>query len=152
MTRKVIACDQEKCTGCGICELVCSATKEKNFNPLRSRIRITKIEPLIDVALACRFCEDAPCVAACPREVLIQNEATSIVLAEEDKCTGCGWCIEACEFGAITFNAHRKTMIVCDLCDGLPVCVEFCPRDALELSTPRVLSDKARRSAVEKLF
>ena len=108
MTRKVIVCDQEKCTGCGICELVCSATKDKNFNPLTSQIRAVRIEPFIDVALACRFCEDAPCVAACPRDALRQNETTGIIIADEYKCNGCGWCIEACEFGAITFHSSKK--------------------------------------------
>jgi len=154
MTRKVIVCDQEKCTGCGICELICSATKDKNFNPRASRIRAIRIEPFIDVALACRFCEDAPCVAACPRDALRQNEATGIIVADEDKCNGCGWCIEACKFGAITFHISKKLVITCDLCEGQPqpLCVEFCTRKALTLSTLEAISNKTRRSAVEKLF
>jgi Fe-S-cluster-containing hydrogenase component 2 len=152
MTSKIIICDQEKCTGCGICELVCSATKDKNFNPLASRIRVIKIDPFIDVALACRFCEDAPCVAACPRDALEQSQETGIIMVDEEKCNGCGWCIEACEFGAITFHTRKKTVITCDLCDGEALCFEFCPRKALRLSTLQALSGRVRRSVVEKLF
>jgi len=153
MTRKVIIiCDHERCTGCGICELACSATKDKNFNPLTSRIRVIRIEPYIDVALACRFCEDAPCVVACPRNALRQNETTGIIIVDEYKCIGCSWCIEACTFGAITYHANKKTVITCDLCDGKPLCIEFCTRKALELSTLEAVSNRARRSVVKELF
>jgi carbon-monoxide dehydrogenase iron sulfur subunit len=152
MPSKVIFCDQDKCTACGICELICSATKDKSFNPRGSRIRVIRIEPFIDVALACRFCEDAPCVAACPRDALEQSQGTSVIMVDEDKCNGCGWCIEACQFGAITFHASKKTVIACDLCDGEALCIEFCPRKALKLSTLQARSDRARVTAVRKLF
>jgi len=152
MTTKVIVCDQEKCTGCGICELACSATKDKNFNPLASRIRVIKIDPFIDVALACRFCEDAPCVASCPRDALEQSQETGIIIVDEGKCTGCGWCIEACSFGAITFHTSKKAVIACDLCDGETFCIKFCPRKALGLSTLQAISNIARRSVVKRLL
>ncbi|MGD8506987.1 MAG: 4Fe-4S dicluster domain-containing protein [Candidatus Bathyarchaeota archaeon] len=152
MARKIIVCDQEKCTGCGICELACSVMKEKNFNPLTSRIRVVSIEPYIDVALACRFCEDAHCVAACPRDALGRSEETGVIITDEQKCDGCCWCLEACEFGAITLHIGKRSAITCDLCDGNPLCIEFCPRKALELSTLDALSTKTRMSIVKKLF
>ena len=43
MTR-VLAVDYEKCTGCRLCELVCSVRHEGVSNPARSRIRIVKWE------------------------------------------------------------------------------------------------------------
>jgi Fe-S-cluster-containing hydrogenase component 2 len=73
-------------------------------------------------------------------------------MVDDEKCNGCGWCIEACEFGAITFHASKKTVIACDLCDGEALCIEFCPREALKLSTLQALSDRTRRSVVKKLF
>ncbi len=152
MPSNVIVCDQNKCTACGICELICSATKDKSFNPNSSRIRVIRIEPFIDVALACRFCEDAPCVAACPRDALEQSQGSGIIMVDADKCNGCGWCIEACQFGAITFHTSKKAVITCDLCDGEALCIEFCPRKALKLSTLQALSDEARISAARKLF
>ncbi|TRO44108.1 hypothetical protein E2P42_01790, partial [Candidatus Bathyarchaeota archaeon] len=35
--RKFVSVDTEKCVGCQICEYVCSFTKEKAFNPMKSR-------------------------------------------------------------------------------------------------------------------
>jgi len=36
--RKFVAADFEKCTGCGVCELVCALEREKVFDPQLSRI------------------------------------------------------------------------------------------------------------------
>jgi carbon-monoxide dehydrogenase iron sulfur subunit len=151
MNRKIIVCDQEKCSGCGLCELACSVQKGKDFDPMKSRIRVARIEPFIDAALACRFCEDPPCVTSCPRKALTQNTITGAITVEENKCNGCCWCIEACEFGAITFCSSKKTVASCDLCDGKPLCIELCPRKALELLTPYAIASKARKSAVKRL-
>ena len=145
-------CDQSKCTGCGLCELACSAKKGMIFNPLLSRIRVARIEPFIDVAVACRFCEGASCVASCPRRALKQDSVTGIIRLDKDTCTGCSWCIEACEFGAMTIPFGKKTVASCDLCDGKPLCVEICPKKALELLTPNAISNRARKSAVERLY
>ena len=53
---------------------------------------------------------------------------------DEDKCNGCGWCIEACDYGAITLHPDTRKVIVCDICNGEPECVQFCPEGALNLS------------------
>jgi Fe-S-cluster-containing hydrogenase component 2 len=151
MARKVIFCDSEKCTGCGICELICSAVKEKKFEPSMSRIRVVKIEPFVYMALTCRLCEDPPCVFACPRGALNQEEKTNAIKPEDDKCIGCSWCLEACEFGAILLSPNKKGVIICDLCVGQPACVEFCPRKALAFFAPEQRSSRARKSVVEAL-
>jgi Fe-S-cluster-containing hydrogenase component 2 len=41
---------------------------------------------------------------------------------------------------------------VCDLCDGEPKCVEWCPEEALDFTTKDILSQKARVAIVKKLF
>ncbi|OYT44287.1 4Fe-4S dicluster domain-containing protein [Candidatus Bathyarchaeota archaeon] len=150
--RKFITADPEKCVGCGICEYICAFEKEKVFNPLKSRIRVVRLDSVINLAVACRLCEDAPCVAACPRDALTQSEETGIILVDEDKCNGCGWCIEACDYGAITLHPDSKTVIVCDLCGGEPKCVEWCPEEALDFVSKDILAQKARITVVKKLF
>ena len=40
--RKFVSADPDKCVGCQICEYACSWTKEKAFNPLKSRIRVVR--------------------------------------------------------------------------------------------------------------
>ncbi len=146
-----VAVDPDKCVGCRICEYVCSMEKEKVFNPTKSRIRTVRIYPQVNASLACRLCEDAPCVTACPRKALEQSDENGIILINKDKCNGCGWCIEACDFGAITLDADKKIVKICDTCEGKPKCVEWCPEEALELTDRDILAQKARVDAVKKL-
>jgi carbon-monoxide dehydrogenase iron sulfur subunit len=125
---------------------------EKTFNPIKSRIRVVRLNPFVNLAVACRLCEDAPCVVACPRDALSQSEERGTITVDEDKCDGCGWCIEACDYGAIQLHPERKVAYVCNLCDGEPKCVEWCPEEALDFTTKDILSQKARITAVKKLF
>ena len=134
MVNQFVNCDPEKCVGCVICEYACSWEKEKVFNPVKSRIRAIRLDPLSNMAIACRSCKEAPCVAACPEDALVQSTETGVVTVDEDRCNGCGWCIEACEYGAITLHPTTQKAIVCDLCNGEPECVQFCPEGALSLS------------------
>jgi indolepyruvate ferredoxin oxidoreductase alpha subunit len=55
-------------------------------------------------------------------------------MVDEDKCDGCGWCIEACEYGAVTLHPTTRKAIVCDTCNGEPKCVLECPDSALTFS------------------
>lgn len=150
--RKLIIADTKKCTGCGVCELVCVASKDGVFNRRMSRIRVVSLEPLIDTALTCVFCEDPPCVNACPRDALRQDQETGVIITDEHKCSGCGWCIQACEFGALTLHPDKKTVVACDLCGGDPLCIKYCGPQALELITPDILSGKNRRSIIKDLL
>lgn len=154
MPYQYIICDPDKCTGCQECELACSVTKHGMFNPLLARIRNVRIEPVVMLSVACKLCEDPPCVIACPRKALSQDPETGIILVDEDLCDGCGWCIEACDFGAILLNPATKRVEICDLCADKdePQCVKFCGKDALSLATPEVVAQKARRDAVTKLL
>ena len=108
--RKFVSADPDKCVGCGICEYACSWTKEKAFNPLKSRIRVVRVNQLANMSVTCRRCEDPPCVAACPRDAIKQSEETGTIILDPDKCNGCGWCIEACDYGAIMLHPETKTM------------------------------------------
>jgi Fe-S-cluster-containing hydrogenase component 2 len=127
---KHIICDPTLCTGCRICEYACSMTKTRSYDPAYSRIRVVRIEPITMTAISCRLCEDAPCILACPRDALTRSEVNGTILVDSDKCDGCGWCVEACDFGAIILNPESRHAEICDLCaneeDG-PRCVAFCP-------------------------
>ncbi len=150
-----VICDPSKCIGCRICEYACSATKTGTFDPSLSRIRVVRIEPITMTAITCRLCIDAPCITACPRDALSRSEKNGIILVDEDKCDGCGWCVEACDFGAVVLNPITRHAEICNLCEDQPNgprCVEFCPKEALVLATPEQLRQQARREVVARLF
>ncbi|MGB9854335.1 MAG: 4Fe-4S dicluster domain-containing protein [Candidatus Bathyarchaeales archaeon] len=151
-SRKFVAVDPSKCTGCSLCEYVCALEKnEVLWNPLRSRIRVIRLTPAFNIAMTCRFCEDAPCVRACPREALTQSEENGIILINEARCDGCGWCVQACPYGGIAVHPDKNSVLVCDLCNGEPKCVEFCPEEALELVTGDEAASKKLVAAIERL-
>jgi Fe-S-cluster-containing hydrogenase component 2 len=151
-SRKFVSVDPSKCTGCGICEYACTLEKGENtWNPIRSRIRVIRMTPLFNFALACRFCEDAQCVKACPEKALVQSEKTGILMLKEKQCKGCDWCIQACPHGGITLHPETGKTIACDLCDGEPKCIEFCPEEALDLVSTDEAAEKRFNDALEKL-
>jgi len=154
MKHRYIVCDPDKCTGCNQCELMCSASKVGVFDPARARIRTVRIEPVVMMSIACRLCEDAPCVVACPRKALTQDPETGVIHVDTDLCDGCAWCIEACDFGAISLNPQTKRVEICDLCADKdePQCVLICQKEALALSTPEQVARQARKEVVRQLL
>jgi carbon-monoxide dehydrogenase iron sulfur subunit len=150
--RKFVSVDPSKCTGCGICEYACTIEKNENIsNPIHSRIRVVRMAPLFNFALACRFCEDAKCVKACPEKALVQSEKTGILMVKEKQCKGCDWCVQACEHGAIAIHSDTGKAVACDLCEGEPQCVEFCPEEALEMVSTDEEAEERFNNALEKL-
>lgn len=153
MQRRLIVCDSDKCTGCRLCEFACSLEKTGSFHLELSRIRVAAPQPTTVISIACQVCEGAPCVAACPRNALSVREDGTIAV-DMGLCTGCGWCIEACDFGAIALDPRTKCVVVCDLCRDLPEprCIEGCPKGALSLASHSAVAGRARRKAAEQLL
>ncbi len=150
--RKFVSVDPSKCTGCGICEYACSQEKGGAvWNPLLSRIRVVRMKPLSNFALACRACEDAKCVTACPEKALSQAENTGIIIVSDKKCKGCDWCVQACPHGGIAIHSDTGYAVACDLCNGEPQCVEFCPEEALDLVSTDEEAEKLVNDTIEKL-
>jgi NAD-dependent dihydropyrimidine dehydrogenase PreA subunit len=66
-----IIVNEDKCTGCRICQLICSSIYEKKFAPGRAFIQIQDLYQL----------------------------STKIYFLE--KCTKCGQCVSHCLYGAL---------------------------------------------------
>jgi len=56
-----------------------------------------------------------------------------IVHIDEEKCTGCGLCAEACHEGAIAMVDGKARLMRDDYCDGLGDCLPACPADAISI-------------------
>ncbi len=151
--QKMLVVNYEKCTGCRLCELVCSVKHEGVSNPARARIAVPKWEMKgIMMPMVCRQCEPAPCIAACPTNARSRDEQLGRVVTDYDRCIGCKTCVAVCPFGAVGFDPVVKRVISCDLCDGNPACVEFCATRALEYVDATNINKKRQREAAEKLY
>lgn len=108
------------CTGCRICELVCSVKNEGVFSAQLSRIRVYPFPPGLDVPVVCVQCDKAPCIEACPLGLLSRDPGSGSVVIQDELCNGCGSCVGACPIQAIFMHSTRHVAINCHLCQGEP--------------------------------
>jgi len=146
---KVLIVDPDKCTGCKVCEFICSLTHENQINPMKSRIQVISWELRgVDIPIVCQQCEDAPCEAVCPVQAIHRDPETGALIIDEDTCIGCRMCVNACPFGAPTVKPDTRKVVKCDLCGGDPQCVYFCSAKALQyLPASKGVLQKKRRAA-----
>jgi Fe-S-cluster-containing hydrogenase component 2 len=68
------------------------------------------------------------------------DQTTGTAYVEENECTGCGMCVNACPFDPprIKINEEKNVAFKCNLCkgrEGGPICVEYCPFQALKIAS-----------------
>ena len=149
---KILVVDHERCTGCRLCEMVCSVKHTGANSPNRSRIHIIKW-PMegFELPMLCQQCEDAPCIAVCPKDALSRDLALGRVVLNHDLCIGCKMCVAACPFGGMGIDTVTRKMIKCDLCDGEPACVRFCDSGALKFVPVNSVNLIKKRDAGQRL-
>lgn len=91
----------------------------------------------------CMQCDNPPCVSVCPVAATYKTPE-GVVLVDEERCIGCGYCVVACPYGARylvpsggeTPKGYAGVADKCTWCyhrttNGMqPACVEVCPAGA----------------------
>jgi len=121
MPKFALIIKHESCWGCKTCEVAC---KQENRAPegiklihvLEDGPRMDDEKPDFNFRVnVCRHCDDPPCAEVCPEAAIIKRE-DGIVVMDDDRCTGCGSCLEACPYEAISFDEKKGIARKCNFC------------------------------------
>jgi len=63
-----------------------------------------------------------------------------IVSINDEKCIGCGLCVDACHVGALKLIDGKVKLVSDSYCDGLDSCLPECPVDAITIEEKEVVA------------
>ncbi len=143
---KSMVIDLDRCVRCDDCVSACASTHGGNPR----FVRHGKEHDHWMVANACMHCIDPVCMIGCPTGAIHREEATGMVVINDETCIGCQTCANACPYDNIRMveiNSSDDTSIFdsesgiplmkatkCDFCydqPGGPACVRACAHDAI---------------------
>lgn len=154
IVQKTLLINPQECIGCRTCELMCSLEHEGEFNPSLSRVTMVNFpEEIVTIPVTCFHCQDPVCKQACPAEAIERDEETNAVVIDDEKCIGCNMCLMVCPIGVINTPNQQSlaSNAKCDLCDGDPECVKYCPEEALEFDRPDEILLKRKKKIAKNL-
>ncbi len=157
---KVLVYDATLCTGCMRCMTTCSTYHFGATSFTKSRIQIVRheghavtrmdeIDELIFQPMTCQQCDKPRCQEFCPARAIDRDPKTRAMMVNYNRCIGCRTCVAVCPFGAMRYDTVRKKVFKCDLCDGDPQCVKFCPQEALQF-VPKDVSNTLKIDALSR--
>ncbi len=171
--------DLDRCIGCKACAVSCKTEFGVPLGVFRSSVKELEEGKFPQVKRSflpwlCNHCGHPPCIEVCPAEEVeatftwpdgstqrFMKRATyqrpdGIVVVDQDRCIGCGQCVEACPYEVRFLNPAKKTVSPdavgdnpaekCDLCvhrleaGYVPACVNTCQARARivgDLSDPK---------------
>lgn len=141
MARFAMITDLRKCVGCEACTVACNSEWDVPPGFARTHVRFTGITGTFPQLAStffpaqCNHCDNPACVKACPTGATYQTP-DGIVNVNRKMCIGCGFCVEACAYGARYLNPGTHRVDKCDFCSsriekGLqPACVATCTAHA----------------------
>ena len=152
--------NNKDCYGCKTCSIACKSENQLGAGVLLRHVTdIVQDKPLAVsfLSMSCNHCDDPACLKNCPVQAYTKLE-NGIVQQNHDLCIGCKTCIEACPYGAPSYDEEESKTHKCDMCADrqargeLPACVSACPgmnlavgeMDALKGAHPAdIVSDEA---------
>ena len=130
--------DMRKCIGCQACTVSCSVENLPPIGQFRTTVLQYEIDKpggaapaMVSLPRLCNHCDEPPCVPVCPVQATFQR-TDGIVLVDNERCVGCGYCVQACPYDARFINHETNKADKCTFCAHrveaglLPACVETC--------------------------
>jgi Fe-S-cluster-containing hydrogenase component 2 len=125
---KLVA-DYKKCSGCRLCQTICSLCHFDEVNPKKAALVIGAEFPVPGVYKP-RVCDQCgSCASVCPVEAISERDGVYVI--DSSKCTGCGLCVEECPLKVMIMHEDSPVPIKCDLCKE---CIPVCSTKVLSLS------------------
>jgi anaerobic carbon-monoxide dehydrogenase iron sulfur subunit len=160
-----ISVNVDTCLGCHTCELACAAAHSESKDLLKAVTRGERPGYRIyvetfrfqAVPVPCNHCEEAACVLACPTGAAHRKTEGGPVFIDDERCIGCGMCVQACPFGVAALSTVTKTAYKCDLCierlaaGERPACVASCPTRSLSFGPGHAGAKNKREKAAEMM-
>ena len=153
--------DSTACSGCRCCQIACKDRNDLETGRLWRRVyevaggewqkedQAWRTDVFVSsLSISCNHCERPICAECCPTAAITKRE-DGIVLLDEDRCVGCGYCGWGCPYDSPQYLADAGHMSKCTFCvedldDGRePACVAACPVRALDCGFPSDLASKA---------
>lgn len=132
---RLLHIDLSKCTGCRRCETACAFFHTGKVSNRLARIKVMHLfECGVDSPVVCIQCDERYCMS-CAADAMNVGQLGQIVV-NRTQCTVCGTCVNLCPIGAI--EVFNDNVIVCDLCNGNPKCVEACTENAIQYLTQTI--------------
>lgn len=128
--------DLAKCIACQACTVACAMENDVPIGKFRTIVNNYEIklgQQVHSVVLPrlCNHCEQPPCIPVCPVQATYKR-SDGIVVIDNQRCVGCGYCVQACPYDARFINPRTQTADKCTFClhrveaGLLPACVETC--------------------------
>ena len=120
-----IKVEKEKCSGCHLCEMVCSLFHLGTLNIEKSAIRIERddLNSSLNTPVVCRQCKKMKCLS---KEEADDTTEKKIFVWNEGR-------VKACPFKALSLL--EGTAYHCDLCGGEPQCTKVCTPGAITVAS-----------------
>lgn len=136
--RYAMLIDLRRCIGCQACTVSCSLENRPPIGQFRTIVYQYEVAESDGDGVAsfmlprlCNHCDEPPCVPVCPVQATFQRR-DGIVVVDNERCVGCGYCVQACPYDARFINHETRTADKCTFCVHrleaglLPACVESC--------------------------